>query len=151
MSEIRHPLINGKRHQHSSMEIQIGVRRFIDVKSIDYEDELKPGKVRGTKVRVQGRTRGIYDATASMEVYRGESEELMAELTKGGQGFGEQEFDIVINIRSPGMPLVTDEIIGCRVTKVSSSSSEDENGLADKFELDVMRIRRNGKDMVVED
>lgn len=135
------PLINRKRYQHASAEIVIELQRIIDVKSISYEDELKPGKVRGTSKRVQGRTAGIYDCTGSIEIYKGAAQQLLATL---GAGFMEREFNVVIQYAATGMPLETVTLVGCRITKVSSDHSEDENGLADKMDLDIMEILRNG-------
>lgn len=138
-------LINRKRYQHSNAQVVVGFRRFIGIKSLNYEDELTPGKVRGTAKRVQGRTSGIYNATASLEMYKDEAQALRAAL---GPGYGEAAFNIIINYSSPGITLQTVELIGCRITKDTTDHSEDENGLADQFELDVMEVRRDGLSLV---
>jgi hypothetical protein len=150
-SDIKHPLINGKRVQHSDGQITIRSRIFIDFKSFSFKESLKPGKVRGSRKRVQGRTVGVYDADGSFEMYMGEAEELLKELCRDGQGYGEQEFDVVINYQARGMPMVTVELIGCRIMDLDTNHSEDENGIAHKFDLDIMKIKRNGLEMVSED
>lgn len=138
-------LLNKKRYQHSNAKIVIGLKRIIGIKSVDFEDELTPGKVRGTSKGVQGRTSGIYNASGSIEIYKDEAQLLRDTL---GPGYGEVEFNIIIHYQSPGMALQTVELVGCRITKDSTSHSEDENGLADKLDLDIMRIRRNGIELV---
>lgn len=143
---LQYPLINGTRFDFSSVQLSVpGIGRvFEGVKSITYSDELNPGKLRGTRSQVIGRTRGQYEASGSLEMYASEAQSFIDAL---GPGYMERVFLVNIGYSEPSMADLTyaDQLVGCRIKKVENSGNEGEEGLAIKFDLDVMHIVRNGK------
>ena len=142
----QYPLINGHRYDFSSIEFKYKtktgpVNRTLGVKSVDYSDSLEPGKVRGNHAQKLGRTRGEYDAEASVELYKTEFDEMLAIL---GPGYMEQYFDIPVTYAESGSPTTTDTIVGCRIKKVSNAHSEGGEPLTVKIDLDPSHILRNG-------
>ena len=150
MAAILYPLVNGNRHDWSSLDIKVlGVSVF-GIKSLDYNDELTPGKVYGSGAQKIARTRGQYDADASIEFYRAEWTELVVPLILAapqnkGLGLLECTWNIDVNYLSEGgLPTTTDNIVGCRLTKPSHSGSAGSDAIAIKCDIDVMYIIRNG-------
>lgn len=146
---ISYPLINGHRYSWTSVEIGLGQSGIIvrGIASIDYGDQLTPGKLRGTGPNVVGRTRGEYEADAEIEMYRLEWENLKSQLGNGGVGFGETGFPITVSFGEANQPVVTDTIEGCRVTKVRTGGAEGSDPTKVKISLDVHRILHNGVPM----
>lgn len=150
---IAFPLINGVRYDYSSIEIVAEGKRYPGIKAINYKDSLKPGHARGTSARITGRTRGTVENSGDFEMYKGFVEEFLAALvSKGGGtlGYGEVEFLVVCSYQARGMPLVTDELIGCRITDLEDGHQEGEEPLTVKATLDVLRVKRNGLEIVGE-
>lgn len=142
---IAYPLVNGHRHSYASVEIGLLGKIYRGVKSVDYADSLKPGKLYGTGPEVVGRTRGQYEPKASIELYRAEFENLLADLTAGGLGFGEVAFDITVTYGDESTPTTTtDTIEACRITDPSTAGTEGTDPTTVKLELDPLRILWNG-------
>lgn len=141
-----YPEINGNRYSWASVEITVDGTKFYGCKSISYKASLKPGKMRGTSVEYQGRTRGEAENEGSIEFYKEEFAELLDSLE---DGFLEATFDVQISYSETDQsPVVTDELIGCRITSVDESHSEGPDPLTVKCDLDVMRIKLFGYDAV---
>jgi hypothetical protein len=141
---ISYPLINGHRYSWTSLEIGLNGVTMRGVSSIDYGDELKPGKMRGTGPNVIGRTRGEYDADVELEMYRLEWENLKSSLGQSGTGFGESAFPITVQYAEANQPVVTDTIEGSRVTKVRTGGAEGTDPTKVKLSIDCTRILHNG-------
>lgn len=137
-----YPLINGVRHEWSSIEIKLNGVVYIGVKEIAYSDSLEPTKVYGVHPQPIGRTRGQYEAEASFTLYLDEANTLIDAL---GDGFKEVPFDIVVSY-SEGGKTITDEIIGARIKANDQSNSQGSDPLERKFDLDIMFVRWNGKE-----
>lgn len=148
MAALTYPLVNGVRYDHSSLDIKIAGLSFLGVKSIDYSDGLEPGKGYGTSGQKLFRTRGIYDPSASIELWTAEAYNFEALLIQQNPNTGLYEcaFNIDVNrLPEGGVAMATDNIVGCRIKKVSESSSQGSaDAHARKYELDVMYIKRNG-------
>lgn len=143
---LSYPMVNGNRFDFSSVQLTVpDVNRvFEGVKSVGYSDELNPGKLRGNRAQVVGRTRGQYEASANVEMYKSEADAFLAAL---GPGYMERSFTVTVAFSEPATPdlVVVDVIQGCRIKKVEDSASEGEEAIAVKFDLDVLMILRNGK------
>lgn len=139
------PLINGHRYQFTSLEANVAGIPIPGITELTYSDTLEPGKVEGARPQLLGRTRGKYEAEASMSMYRQEFDEL---TTKLGDGYGEKVFNIVANYGDDGQPTVTDRIVGCRIKKVDNQAQKGNDPLEVKLELDIMYITRNDKTLV---
>lgn len=141
---ISYPLVNG--HRYSFVSIEFGANGAImrGVSSIDYGDELTPGKMRGTGPNVIGRTRGEYDGDGEVEMYRLEWENLKSTLGVAGVGFGETAWPITVTYGETGQPVVTDTLEGCRITKVRTGGQEGSDPTKVKLTIDLLRILHNG-------
>jgi hypothetical protein len=142
---IKYPLINGVRHDYSSVEISIKGARVLGVKDVNYSSKLDPGKVTGTHAAVLGRTRGQLTEEGSLTLYEAEWSELLALL---GNAFMEKSFNITVNYREDGQPMITDRLIGCRLTSVEHSPASGSEPITVKLSVHIMRIQRNGFDPV---
>jgi hypothetical protein len=136
-----YPLVNGTRHEWSSIEVKVKGAIVIGLKEVAYNDKLEPTKVYGAHAQPLGRTRGVYLAEGSITLLLDEANTLIQAL---GDGFKETVFDITIAY-SEGGATITDEMIGCRVKSVDQSLSQGADGTVRKFDLDVMYIVWNGK------
>ena len=139
------PLVNGCRHSFASIEVQVNAILYLGVREIQYGDALEVADVRGASPQILGRTRGQLKATASMTMYLSEWEDMKSKL---GEGFGEVSFDIQVTFRDEGDNMVTDKIIGCRVTNVQRNQSSGNEPITVQLTLHVMRIEHNGLSMI---
>ena len=138
---ITYPLINGVRHEWSSVEIKLRGDVYVGVKEIKYSDTLKGTKIRGTHPVPIGRTRGEYDCEASIVLWLAEAVQFRAAL---GPGYKEVPFDIVVSYTEDGFETIQDEIIGCRITKDEGGGGGGADALSTPWDLDPMNIRWNG-------
>jgi hypothetical protein len=138
-----YPLINGLRHDWSSIQLVINETiKPIGVKELSYKHSLEPGEVRGTHPQVLGHTLGTYSAEGSFTLYLEEYKEMIAQF---GEGFLATVFNLTINY-SPkkGDPVITDKLIGCRIKAADKSYSQGNEPLAVKCDLFVMLLIENG-------
>jgi hypothetical protein len=141
---ISYPLINGHRYSYSSIEFGQNGVTIRGISSIDYGDELTPGKIRGTGPNPIGRTRGEYDGDAEIEMYRLEWENFRQSLGNNGVGFMETAFQIGCTYGEANQPVVTDTMEGCRVAKVRTGGQEGTDATKVKLTINLMRILHNG-------
>lgn len=153
---IAYPLINGKRFDYGCVELKTGGRIYYGCKSVNYKDSLKPGHLRGTSARIMGRTRGVHEASGSLEIYKSDFEEFIAALVATGGtlngapvGYGEVEFTASVSYQAAGMDLVTDILNGCRITESEDGHNEGEEPLVVKVSLDIMSVVRNSRFEIV--
>lgn len=146
---IDYPLVNGERHDFSSIEIVLdtpnGTKRFKGFKSINYSTELKATDIKGTRARKLGRTRGELTETASCEMYKAEWDEFREAL---GDGYMRKVFDVGISYAADSLPVTSAQLSGCRIEKVDNAHSAGADGLAVKLDLNVMKIIEDGLDPV---
>lgn len=141
MADLSYPLINGIRHEWSSVEIKLDGDVYVGVKEIKYSASLKGSKMRGTHPAPIGRTRGEYDCEASIVLWFAEAVQFRKKL---GAGYLEKAFDIVVSYVEDGFDTVVDEIIGCRITKDEGGGSQSPDGLTISWDLDPMKIIFDG-------
>ena len=146
MAPIPYPLVNGNRYDFSSVEIAVGARLFNGVKSIKYSQTLEPGKVRGNRSQVIGRTRGPLDSDGSIELYRLEFQDLITTLAalRPGLGFMEASFDILVTYAEPGQPVVQDLLQGCRIKKHENNGQEGGDAITTACDLDILMVLPGG-------
>lgn len=144
---LSYPQINGVRYDFSSVDINInGPLIALGVVSLNYKDSLKPGELRGNKAALIGRTRGKYEASADMEVYKSEWNEIIKSL---GPGFMEASFPIVASHSEPSLgpdAIIVDTLVGARITDQEDQKQEGEEPLKVKVTLSLMKILWNGID-----
>lgn len=143
---LQYPLINGHRFDFSSVEISAGARLFNGVKSLKYSQTLEPGKVRGNRSQVIGRTRGPLDSDGSIELYRLEFQELIATLAalRPGVGYMEAAFDITVTYAEAGSTVIQDVLQGCRIKKHENNGQEGGDALTVACDLDIMMVLPGG-------
>ena len=146
MAAISYPLVNGMRFDFSSVEITAGARIFNGVKSIKYSQTLEPGKVRGNRSQIVGRTRGPLDSDGSIELYRLEFQDLIRVLAllKPGVGYMEAPFDITVTYSETGSEVVQDLIQGCRIKKHENNGQEGGDAITVACDLDIMMVLPGG-------
>ncbi len=136
------PLINGHRFSWASVALKVDGAEVVHVKEISYTHKLEAGMVRGTGAQVAGRTRGEYSAEGSMTLLREGWDELRIAL---GDGYLEKSFPIIVSYAEDGQAVVTDELVGARITSVENSPSQGSDGLEVSLELSLLYVLENGK------
>ncbi len=147
-----YPDINGERPDFASLLIAVGgglapiPTTMVGVKSINYKEDLKSKPVMGTSPIMIGRTRGVYECDADMEIYRTEFDGLVAALLgPNAHGFGQVPFDITVSYRINSLdPLRTDTIAGCRIESVGKDNGGTE-ALTVKLKLNPFYLLNNGR------
>ncbi len=137
MTDLSYPLVNGMRHEWSSVELKLDGDVYVGVKEVKYSQTLKGSKMRGTHPAPIGRTRGEYDSEASIVLWFAEGVQFRKKL---GAGYMEKAFDIVVSYVENGFDTIVDEIIGCRITKDEGGGSQGPDGLTIAWDLDPMKI-----------
>jgi hypothetical protein len=144
---VAYPLIQGVRHDWTSLDFKVDTTSYFGLKSLDWSDGLEPGDVYGVGAQKQGRTRGVYSADAGMEFYFADAIALEQQLIGKGQGgLYEVSFNISVNVQSEGgMPPWTVAIRGARITKRTPSgvAAGGSDPLAYKYDLNVMNVMQN--------
>ncbi len=140
-----YPLINSNRYDFSSVEININGQTFKGVKSISYKESLPPGKVYGASAMKLGRSRGQYDPTGSLEIFKEEWEALRPVLAATPPlGYMEASFQIVVMYAELAAPVAVDTLLGCRISDIDETHSSGSDALTVKCDLDIMLINRGG-------
>jgi hypothetical protein len=116
---------------------------IMGIKSINYSEDLEPGDVYGTAPHKLGRTRGKHNANCDFEMYRLEWENLKVTLGIAGVGYGEVAFDIFVTYSENFSPVVTDQIVGARITKCEFSNSDGTDTSTVKLTCNVLNILTN--------
>lgn len=136
------PLINGHRYSWASASFKGDGSEIVHIKELSYTHKLEPGMVRGTGSQVAGRTRGEYSAEGSMTLLREGWDALRDQF---GDGYLEKSFALVVSYADDGQPIVTDELVGVRITSVENSPSQGTDGLEVSLELSILYVLENGK------
>lgn len=141
------PLVNGNRFDYSCVTISVDGRVILgqDITSITYKHQLKPEKIYGTSPYALGRTRGRYEADGTLEVTKEAFGELVDYLSVDpNKGYMEQSFTVTVAYQAdPGGQLVTDKLIGCRITEDEDNHKQGAEGLTVRCTLDIMSIERD--------
>jgi len=152
MPDLSYPLINGSYASANSAIIKIAGLQFVGFKALEYDDDLKPGDVRGTHARILGRTTGVESAKGSMELFLPEFKALLSALKVlaltrfgGPSGWKQVEFNIMAGYGENALDITQDELIGCRITSVGAGfSSGSADALTRKCGLSIVNINWDG-------
>jgi hypothetical protein len=142
------PVINGHRYSWASLEVTIRGMMVIALRSINYSSELTPGIIWGSDPGRVGRTPGRVTHAASVELLRREWDVLREEL---GMSFGRVPFDVSVQYADEGEAVVTDWLIGCRITRVEMNNSDSTDATAVALTLDPYDIRQGGRYLSIEE
>lgn len=136
-----YPLINGRKYDHSSAEIQIGDTLYTGIEAINWSQTLAPGNGRGTRAEKLYRTTGEHDATGDFSLPLEDYAELIAAL---GPGYMAQDFTIVVNYSNEGQNNTNVQLVACRITEEGGGSESGGDPAMVEVSLDIMRVVTNG-------
>jgi hypothetical protein len=149
---IPYPLINGTRHDFSSIELKLGRAIFVGFRSINYKRTRSRTKVRGNHPDPIAKTQGSNEYTCDFEVYLAEWKALKDEIKTlaaqqgipsgsiPGSGYGDALFQIVVTYGSPLFDVQTDTIYGATLDEVDASQSRSDDPLIRKVNCDPLKI-----------
>lgn len=138
---VSYPEVNNRTYSYASVEIDIDGEIFTAVKSINYNDGLEPGELRGTAVHALARTAGEYKAEASLELSLAEAKRLR---TKMGNGYMLKAFPVTVQFTEDNEETHKHELVGCRMKKNDNSNAAGSDPTMEKIDLHVMYIKRDG-------
>jgi hypothetical protein len=138
---ISNPEINNRTYDYSSIALDIAGETFVAAKAINYSDSMEPGELRGTASLRLARTDGDYKAEGDLEMSLEEADALIQKL---GDGFYQKSFNITVQYAQADKPVITDELIGCRLKKKANANSQGADPSMVKFDLDPFYIIHNG-------
>lgn len=155
--------INKTRYQHASLELNFGIPGFqapvIGIQSVDYDEELKPGELKGASPAVLAVTTGEYKASGKLKLPKAEGAFLIGTITNAAlanpdpitglvAGWGQYQWNATLNYYDIGQPLQTDQWFGARIQKSANSSKVGPDPLYTEFDLFLMFLSQNGNAMV---
>lgn len=159
MTDIGYPLINGERHDFTSIELKIAGQIFVGFKSINYKRTRTRTKLWGNSPDPIGKTRGTNDYTCDFELYFAEWKLLKEILKKAakakpgiisgtspGSGYGDVFFQIIVTYGSSQFDTQTDTINGNTADEVEGSQSQGADPLFRKVGTNPLKIIEDGDD-----
>lgn len=120
----QYPLVNGVRHDWSSVELVVANYRQLGITKIDYSDKLTGAPVRGAGPKIIGFTTGIQENTGSFTILLEEFQNLVTNLQIINPAWKLAYFDIVVSYSAAGLSTVVDTIVGCRVDEVKIGTTD---------------------------
>lgn len=146
------PVINGRRYSWASIEAKLDGQVYTGIRSIDWDQELAPEKVKAKGALPRGRTKGEYDANASIEWLKHDADYFRSVLAATDPSYATVEFEIVVQFaEAEGDPVSTVVLELARVMKETESNAQGSAAPAvEKWDLSIMRIKKNGLYMVEE-
>lgn len=140
ITPISFPLINGFRHQFSSVELKFqfdGNKVQVFAKSLNYSRKRNRGLVRLNHPDPVAKTRGENEYSADMELPV--AEWLLVKRTLG-PGYGDKAFSLLVTYGENGFDTFTDQILGCTMDGVEAFMSQGTDPLMRKFDLNPLKI-----------
>lgn len=133
------PNINGNTYGHTSLACVIDDIQFfiMGLKELNYTQKMDPGKAYGTLPYILGRTSGQIECSGSMTLWKQEADQIMEML---GPGFMQRSWSMSVSYAESGLPTVTDQLVGVRITSVDVQSSAGNEPIAVKWELSIMYV-----------
>lgn len=140
---LQFPLINGLRHDWSSVELKANSQIFMGIKAIDYDWTREVQLVRGFSPDPLGQTRGTNTYGCTIEMYLAEWNLFLSQL---GNGFGDIFFSASVSFAENGFDQITDQIIGTRLIGVAANMTQGSDPLTRKLKFQPTKIRYQGFD-----
>jgi hypothetical protein len=152
------PLVNGVRHDWSSIELHIAGQIVIGRKSINYSRKRTRSMVEAGSPDPLGKTRGRNVYTADIELYLAEFNQLQDLLSQqaaaaggiNGGGYADVSFSVVVMYSENGFDQITDTILGCTLDSTEVGHGVSPDALSRKFEMNPIKILFNGKDDLID-
>jgi hypothetical protein len=155
--------VNGARFQHASLEINFGIPGFgyptLGLQSIDYDDQLEPGELRGTSAAILASTTGKYSVSAKLKLPKAEAGFLVQQIAAAAlanpdpltgliAGYGQYAWTATLNYYDIGQAFQTDVLYGCKIKKLADASKVGNEPLMVDVDLFLLALSRNGVFMV---
>jgi hypothetical protein len=140
-------LVNGNRYSFVNLSVTRGMAQLSKgvFKSINYDGMQDAGIVQGNRIQIVGRTAGYGTATGSFEMLLSEINDFFDDITNSGQiPIGTAEFDLAVSYSINDVDIVTDELIGCRITKVGTANQQGNDASTKSCDLSIALLRLNG-------
>ncbi len=149
-------LVNGKGYDHSGTRLDCFGMKVVAFTSIDYNDKIERGEIRGASQVALGVTKGKYTTDpCKLTVIKTTAEEIRTHIagqSRTGNSTGSPKGTIVVQYIDDDLGVQTHELIDCRLnTGGSSSSKEGSDALTEDLEFYVRLIKRNGKTLFESD
>ena len=154
---------NGRQLQASDLSLAIAGFYFPWISELEYSDTCEVQEGRGLSPYAMGTTTGEYKANGSitvhlayrkqfMEIIAGQAGQVAAVegLGKAGRSFMDISFGVKCQYQfralpgAPDFPIITDQVLGCRITGGGVTISAGNGVLVEKFPLYVGLIIRDG-------
>ena len=129
-------MINGKVYDWESISIGLPYGVVIGVESVDYDDELSAEPAYGKGVKPLGYGNGNYQGNAKITILRDEFNKLLDYARREGRGiYRIPPFPITVGYANDGERTRTDELRGCKITKLVHKGSQGDTKLGVEMEL----------------
>ena len=155
---LQYPLINGVKHDFSSIELQLVGQIFVGFRSINYNRTRTRTMVYGNSPDPLAKTEGVNAYTCDCEIYLAEWNYLQGLLINAasqagipngaspGSGYGDVLFQVVVTYSSLGFDTITDVLNGCSLDSMEVSQSQGPDPLVRKFNLNPLKILYGNED-----
>lgn len=117
------------------------------IQSINYAASLDSGWVQGNQIAPVGRTPGYGTGDGSLELLAAEFDSFIQFISSNGQyPFMVVDFNLTVSYSVNDIDVRTDELIGCRITKVDNNNQKGNDATTKGLTLSIARLKLNGVD-----
>lgn len=137
-----YPTVNGHEYSFARIELRWNDKRYVGFKSIDYDHEVDVEAAVGSATDGLGWPEGEYKGfSGTLAILRRTHVQMLADM---GEGYMAKVFDIAVSRAPEGSPVITDDLVRCRLVK-EGFKSERGSG-ADYVEVGIkgLQLRPNG-------
>lgn len=142
-----YPTARGRRYGYASIEatfvLPSGAEIITDVSEVGYSHTVEEELQYGTDQAPLGRPPGQYtpgDVTLTVE-----KQAWAATVDRLGDGYMDQDIDVLITYTGPGLPTLVDTLEKCRVAGSENAHSAGPGALSVNVTLKPMTIIEDGK------
>lgn len=115
------------------------------VQSLGWDPQQDAGIVQGNRVTIMGRTTGFGTCTGSLELLVSECDDWFATITSNGfYPVMSVYFNLTIVYSVNGTDVRTDQLLGCRITKVGAANQKGNDATTRTIELSIAQPIQNG-------
>ncbi|GGA84672.1 hypothetical protein GCM10008015_26820 [Flavobacterium palustre] len=127
----------------TSIVVNMLGRDLEGILELKYTDEVKKENVKGGGMFPIGRSRGDYEATASIKLYKEEVDALMLSLAPGKRLQDIAPFDIVAEYQTEAGAILKDRIRNCEFTNAGVEVAQGDGTISTDFKLIISHIEYN--------
>lgn len=140
-------VINGNYSDFSCIELAVNGILFGGIQSIEYTESVEKATVYGSSSKPLGFTRGQYSLEGSFEMIQSE----YVRLRQAVPYLLDAVLSASVSYEVPGELLVTDEIVGIRITEIGNSHSVGSDALVVSLSFSALEIKHNKASAMAED